>query len=164
MVHDFSEQFSNQSGAKLLQHFTFEQKKTKIAQLLKHATVHMMDARSRQHGMMGNPDTAQLLLIVSDGRGLFMEGMETVKSAVRQARESNIFLVFVIIDNPVAKNSILDIKVPVFKGPNNMPEIKSYMDQFPFPFYIILRDINSLPQVLCDALRQWFELVTSTDS
>lgn len=44
-----------------------------------------------------------------------------------------------------------------------MPEIKSYMDQFPFPFYIILRDINSLPQVLCDALRQWFELVTSTD-
>jgi hypothetical protein len=32
----------------------------------------MMDARSRQHGMMGNPDTAQLLLIVSDGRGLFM--------------------------------------------------------------------------------------------
>jgi midasin len=62
-----------------------------------------LDARSRQHGMMGNPDTAQLLLIVSDGRGLFMEGMETVKSAVRQARESNIFLVFVIIDNPVAK-------------------------------------------------------------
>lgn len=74
-----------------------------IFQLLKHATVHMMDARSRQHGMMGNPDTAQLLLIVSDGRGLFMEGMETVKSAVRQARESNIFSVFVIIDNPQAK-------------------------------------------------------------
>lgn len=63
----------------------------------------MMDARSRQRGMMGNPDTAQLLLIVSDGRGLFMEGMETVKSAVRQARESNIFLVFVVIDNPQAK-------------------------------------------------------------
>ena len=33
LVHDFSEQFSNQSGAKLLQHFTFEQKKTKIAQV-----------------------------------------------------------------------------------------------------------------------------------
>ncbi|XP_076077814.1 midasin-like isoform X3 [Mytilus galloprovincialis] len=164
LVHDFNEQFSNHSGAKLLQHFTFEQKKTKIAQLLKQITVHMMDARSRQRGMMGNPDTAQLLLIVSDGRGLFMEGMETVKSAVRQARESNIFLVFVVIDNPQAKDSILDIRVPVFKGANSMPEIKSYMDNFPFPFYIILRDINSLPQVLCDALRQWFELVTSTDS
>ena len=44
-----------------------------------------------------------------------------------------------------------------------MPEIKPYMDYFPFPFYIILRDINSLPHVLCDALRQWFELVTAVD-
>ena len=44
-----------------------------------------------------------------------------------------------------------------------LPEIKTYMDHFPFPFYIILRDINSLPQVLSDALRQWFELVTSVD-
>ena len=59
-----------------------------------------MDARSTQRGMMGNPETSQLLLIVSDGRGLFSEGMETVKSAVRQAREANIFLVFVVIDNP----------------------------------------------------------------
>jgi len=71
-----------------------------INQLLKHMTSLMVDARSHQHGMMGNPDTSQLLLIVSDGRGLFMEGMETVKTAVRQAREANIFLVFVIIDNP----------------------------------------------------------------
>lgn len=44
-----------------------------------------------------------------------------------------------------------------------LPEIKPYMDYFPFPFYIILRDINSLPHVLCDALRQWFELVTAVD-
>lgn len=42
-------------------------------------------------------------------------------------------------------------------------EIKSYMEMFPFPFYIILRDINTLPQILSDALRQWFELVTSSD-
>ena len=61
------------------------------------------------------------------------------------------------------QDSILDIKVPVFKPGGQMPEIKSYMDSFPFPFYIILRDINSLPVVLSDALRQWFELVTSVD-
>uniref|UniRef100_A0A8W8MJU2 Midasin n=2 Tax=Magallana gigas TaxID=29159 RepID=A0A8W8MJU2_MAGGI len=123
----------------------------------------MMDARSKQRGMMGNPETSQLLLIVSDGRGLFSEGMETVKSAVRQAREANVFLVFVVIDNPQNKDSILDIKVPVFKSGHQLPEIKPYMDYFPFPFYIILRDINSLPHVLCDALRQWFELVTAVD-
>lgn len=61
------------------------------------------------------------------------------------------------------QDSILDIKVPVFKPGGQVPEIKSYMDSFPFPFYIILRDINSLPMVLSDALRQWFELVTAVD-
>ncbi|XP_067673927.1 midasin-like [Haliotis asinina] len=162
-LHPFSEQFTNQSGASILQHFTFEQKKTKIAQLLQQATSIMVDARQRQQGMVGQPETSQLLLIVSDGRGLFMEGMEVVQSAVRQAREANIFLVFVIIDNPQSKDSILDIKVPVFKGAGQLPEIRSYMESFPFPFYIILRDINSLPQTLSDALRQWFELVTAGD-
>ena len=79
------------------------------------------------------------------------------------ARELNLFLVFVVLDNPLNKDSILDIKVPIFR-PGQLPEIRSYMEQFPFPFYIILRDINSLPAILSDALRQWFELVTSMDS
>lgn len=61
------------------------------------------------------------------------------------------------------QDSILDIKVPIFKGPGEMPEIRSYMEEFPFPFYIILRDVNALPETLSDALRQWFELVTASD-
>ncbi|XP_062585849.1 midasin-like [Saccostrea cucullata] len=163
VLHPFTEQFTSHSGSRLLQQFTFEQKKTKVAQLLKKATSVMLDARSRQRGMLGNPETSQLLLIVSDGRGLFNEGMETVRSAVRQAREAGVFLVFVIIDNPQNKDSILDINVPVFRSRSQLPEINPYMDYFPFPFYIVLRDINSLPHVLCDALRQWFELVTAVD-
>ena len=43
------------------------------------------------------------------------------------------------------------------------PQISSYMRHFPFPFYVILQDINSLPAILGDALRQWFELVTAGD-
>ena len=54
----------------------------------------------------------------------------------------------------------MDIKMPIFT-PNKPPQIASYMDSFPFPFYVILRDINSLPSVLGDALRQWFELVSA---
>lgn len=71
-----------------------------------------------------------------------------------------IFIVFIILDDPKSANSILDIKVPVFKSGGGMPEIKSYIEEFPFPFYLLLRDINSLPHVLSDALKQWFELVT----
>ena len=40
---------------------------------------------------------------MSDGRGLFLEGVETVRTAVRQTREANVFLVFVVLDNPVNK-------------------------------------------------------------
>lgn len=67
----------------------------------------MLQARSRQQGTLGHPETSQLLLIVSDGRGLFLEGMEVVKAAVRKARHANVFLVFVIIDNP--QNKVRDL-------------------------------------------------------
>lgn len=63
-----------------------------------------------------------------------------------------------------SQDSILDIKVPLFKGPGELPDIRSYMEEFPFPFYIILRDVNALPETLSDALRQWFELVTAADN
>ena len=56
-------------------------------------------------------ETSQLLLVVSDGRGLFLEGMDTVAKAVRQAREANIFLVFIVIDNPDNKVRMSDIYI-----------------------------------------------------
>ncbi|XP_064629159.1 midasin-like [Lineus longissimus] len=163
LLHPFHEPFTSQSGARLLTKFTFEQKKTRIAQLLKDVTKVMLNAQSSQSGGRSG-DVSQLLMIVSDGRGLFLEGMDVVKNAVRQARHTNIFTVFIIIDNPENKDSILDIRVPVFKGAGQLPEIKSYMDHFPFPFYIVLRDINALPHILSDALRQWFELITAVDT
>lgn len=49
--------------------------------------------------------------------------------------------------------------MPIFE--DNLVRIESYMDNFPFPFYIILRDIDKLPCVLSDALRDWFNLVTN---
>ena len=63
----------------------------------------MLGAKVRQQGAMNQQETSQLLVILSDGRGLFLEGMETVRQAVRQAREANVFVVFVIIDNPENK-------------------------------------------------------------
>ncbi|XP_070191391.1 midasin-like isoform X1 [Littorina saxatilis] len=164
LLHPFTETFSNQAGARILQQFTFEQKQTRVALMLQQATAVMLEARSRQQGWLGRPETAQLLLMVSDGRGINAEGLGVVKKAVRQAREANIFLVFIILDDPKNQNSILDIKRTVFTPGKPLPEFRSYMEEFPFPFYVILRDIGSLPQVLSDALRQWFELVTATSS
>lgn len=52
------------------------------------------------------------------------------------------------------------MKVPIFE--NNTVRIEPYMDNFPFPFYVTLRDVNRLPAVMSDALREWFDLVTNS--
>ncbi|XP_036895348.1 midasin isoform X2 [Sturnira hondurensis] len=161
LLHPFHEQFSDYSGSQILRLCKFQQKKTRIAQFLE--SVANMFAAAPQLPQNVSPDTAQLLLVVSDGRGLFLEGKDRVQAAVQSARNANIFVIFVVLDNPSSRDSILDIKVPIFKGPGEMPEIQSYMEEFPFPFYIILRDVNALPETLSDALRQWFELVTASD-
>ncbi|XP_059970578.1 midasin isoform X2 [Mesoplodon densirostris] len=161
LLHPFHEQFSDYSGSQILRLCKFQQKKTKIAQFLE--SVANMFAAAKQLSQNISPETAQLLLVVSDGRGLFFEGKDRVLAAVQAARNANIFVIFVVLDNPSSRDSILDIKVPIFKGPGEMPEIRSYMEEFPFPFYIILRDVNALPETLSDALRQWFELVTACD-
>jgi len=106
-------------------------------------------------------ETAQLLLIISDGRAVCHEGSSVVSNAVKTAMEQNVFTVFVIVDNPENQHSILDIQKPIFREGKSVEFVK-YMDEFPFPFYIILRDLQALPSVLSDALRQWFELVTSS--
>uniref|UniRef100_A0A3Q3NKD3 Midasin n=1 Tax=Labrus bergylta TaxID=56723 RepID=A0A3Q3NKD3_9LABR len=164
LLHPFQQQFNDESGARILRLCQFQQKKTRIAQLqfLETSTKMFVAARQQVPGALNS--TAQLLLVVSDGRGLFLEGKERVMAAVRAARSANVFVIFVVLDNPNSRqDSILDIKVPIFKGPGELPEIRSYMDEFPFPFYVILRDVNALPETLSDALRQWFELVTAAD-
>uniref|UniRef100_A0A3P9MDK6 Midasin n=1 Tax=Oryzias latipes TaxID=8090 RepID=A0A3P9MDK6_ORYLA len=167
LLHPFQQQFNDESGARILRLCQFQQKKTRIAQLQFLETSTKMFLSARQQIPGSSSSTAQLLLIVSDGRGLFLEGKERVTAAVRAARNANIFVIFVVLDDPnsrsVLQDSILDIKVPIFKGPGELPEIRSYMDEFPFPFYVILRDVNALPETLSDALRQWFELVTAAD-
>ncbi|XP_015604930.1 midasin [Cephus cinctus] len=156
VLHPLGEPFTEQSGSRLMQEMRFEQKKTMMGQLVDF-TVDMFDSQPT------SSDNAKLLVVLSDGRGVFSEGTDRVNRAVRRAKLADIFLVFIIVDNPVNKDSILDIRMPMFQG-GKLLGIRSYMDSFPFPFYMILRDINALPGVLSDALRQWFEVVGKIDS
>ena len=65
-----------------------------------------------------------------------------------------VLLAFIILDNPAA--SLLDMKAVSFA--NGQPSFTQYLDTFPFPFYILLRDLAALPATLASLLRQWFEL------
>lgn len=120
----------------------------------------MLTSRNTSAKLSGN-EISQLLLIISDGRGVFNDGEQVVKERIRRLRDTGIFVVFVVIDNPKNKDSIFDIKHARFE--NGACKLDSYMESFPFPYYVVLRDINQMPVVLGEALRQWFELVTSTD-
>ncbi len=56
--------------------------------------------------------------------------------------------------------SLLDMQTVSFVG--GKPVFRKYMDDFPFPYYVLLRDIGALPRTLADMLRQWFEMSASS--
>ncbi len=102
-------------------------------------------------------------MVLSDGRGILNEGKSKVVEAVRETRMRDVFTVFVIVESEDARESVLDQRVPVFE-PGKGGQLKGfepYMEHFPFPYYIILRDCKNLPYVLSDALRQWVELINA---
>ena len=76
-----------------------------------------------------------------------------------RARSIGYFMIFLIVENPENKDSVLDIRLPLFRD-GQLVCIDSYIDHFPFQHYIVLRDVENFPHTLSDALRQWFELVT----
>lgn len=83
---------------RLIQEIKFDQEMTRYWQLVDF-TVNMFE----KHRV--SSDNAQLLLILSDGIQVCAEGREPVISAIKRARLANIFLVFIVIDNP--KNSVI---------------------------------------------------------
>jgi midasin len=38
-------------------------------------------------------------------------------------------------------------------------KLTSYLDGFPMPYYTIVSDVTTLPEIISQALREWFELV-----
>ena len=98
----------------------------------------------------------QLVIIVSDGRKSPSWG--ELHKWIRLAQQEHILLCFVIVDAAEEKDSILEMQNVAFEGGKLV--MSRYLDTaFPFPFYLVLRDLSTLPIVLSDALRQWFELL-----
>ena len=60
---------------------------------------------------MKGSESEKLLIIVSDGRGIFSKGRAQVAEAIKKAKSMGIFIILIIVDNPKAEKSIKDIKV-----------------------------------------------------
>lgn len=155
VVHPFDKPFNNQeSGAKIFQYFDFQQTRTDIKNLCSKSLKIFENAK-----ITSNSDLWQLQIIISDG---VCEDHETVQALVRKAREAKIMLVFVIIDGINSNESILDMSQVRYEfdaNGNSVLKVDKYLDSFPFEFYVVVRDINELPEMLSLILRQYFSEV-----
>lgn len=158
LIHRLDEPFTPVAGARCLQRLSFAQQRTAMGDFLDQAASVLSDARS---GRARQPDlvVSQLLFVLSDSDNLYQEGQAVVERGVRRLKDQGVFVVFVILDAPEKEHSVMEQKSVSFVGGRVVTE--DYMDRFRDKNYIVLRDLGSLPERLGDALRQWFEMVSS---
>lgn len=180
VAHPFDRPFSADAGPVAFQYFNFQQPHTDVKKLLQSSLALFHEARQKS-ARTGAADLWQLQLIVSDG---VCEDHDTIRRLVRKAQDERIVIIFVIVD-AIKGESILDMSQAVFEpvfsgkgaalgmleptsesGANETTEtklrIKRYLDDFPFPYYLVAGDVKELPGVLATALRQWFAEVVES--
>ncbi|KAL4739308.1 hypothetical protein BDV11DRAFT_170222 [Aspergillus similis] len=166
VAHDFGKPFSSEAGVQVFQNFSYQQTGTNVRKLIADSIALFREARFKQSPAGGNADLWQLELIISDG---ICEDHETIRRLVRQAQEERIMIVFIIVD-ALKGNSILDLTQASFEPDNESGtgemklKMKRYLEGFPFPYYLVVRDVRELPAVLATALKQWFAEVVDVSS
>ena len=113
---------------------------------------------------LGSSSSLNLVFMISDGR-IERDSRSKLRKLIREMTECNILLVLIIVQGNVNNKkkkdgSIVNMKEVSFE--NGKPKLKNFMDDYPFPYYLIVEDMNSLPEILGDALRQWFEIIKMT--
>ena len=160
VAHEFDQPFTSDAGPQVFQHFSFQQHKTNVRQLV--ATSVTLFREARRKSFNAGTELWQLELIISDG---VCEDHDSIRRLVRQAQEERIMIVFVIVDALLKEESIMDMSQAVFEpdatGETRL-KIKRYLDGFPFPYYLVVGDVKELPGVLAQALRQWFAEVVES--
>ena len=80
-----------------------------------------MSASNKTVFRLKGSESEKLLIIVSDGRGIFSKGRAQVAEAIKKAKSMGIFIILIIVDNPKAEKSIKDIKVFISsRGPRTV--------------------------------------------
>ncbi|KAJ5923916.1 hypothetical protein N7466_008103 [Penicillium verhagenii] len=165
VAHEFGKPFSSEAGMQVFQHFSYQQTGTNVRKLIADSIALFREARWKRSPGSGSADLWQLELIISDG---ICEDHDTIRRLVRQALEERIMIVFVIVD-AVKGSSILDLSQASFEadaesGGEMKLKMKRYLEDFPFPYYLVVRDVRELPSVLATALKQWFAEVVDVSS
>ncbi|GFQ03816.1 midasin [Phtheirospermum japonicum] len=156
LLHDFDKTFTPEAGIEMISSLTFKQENTiadePIVDLLKYLN-NMLDTAVMQARLpSGHNPLQQLVLIIADGR--FNE-KEKLKRYVRDILSKKRMVAFLLLDSP--NESIMEFMEATVQGKDI--KFSKYLDSFPFPYYVVLKNIEALPRTLADLLRQWFELM-----
>ncbi|KAK8664402.1 hypothetical protein V6N13_084194 [Hibiscus sabdariffa] len=164
ILHDFDQPFTGESGVKMISSLTFKQENTitdePVVDLLMFLNKKLDTAVTNARLPSGQNPLQQLVLIIGDGR---LHEKENLKRRVRDVLSSKRMVAFLILDS--LQESIMDLQeVMTSQDKNNQFKISvsKYLDSFPFPYYVVLRNIEALPKTLADLLRQWFELMQNS--
>lgn len=189
-LHDFGKgSFNDQNGAHVIDRLGFQQKKTNVLKLVEKSLDTLAEARADRSSSSASQggDLWQLEIIISDG---ICQDHAKLRSLLRRAAEQRVMLVFVVIDSlqpapasgtstPAAshgakipaqqqpRSSILDMtNASYYTDANGRLQLKMerYMDTFPFDYYVVVREVEALPEVLSATLRQWVEKIRETES
>jgi MoxR-like ATPase len=148
LVHPFHQPFTTESGATLVQNFQFDQQRTRTALCVESALAALESP--------GDNANMQLVFLISDGR-IERDSKDALRRLIREMMERNILLAMIVVEGGDKKESILNMKEVSFE--KGTPKVTHFMEDYPFPYYILLEDIQTLPEVLGDVLRQWFEML-----
>ena len=154
ILHPFQSPFTSESGAFIVGNFKFQDKRTRTALCVESAMATMAKDSSSL--------SPQLMILISDGR-IERDSRSKLRSILRQTSEQNILVIMLIVeglDEKGKRDSITNMKEISFEG--GRPKVNFFMDNYPFPYYIIVEDMTTLPDVLGEALRQWFEILALT--
>jgi midasin len=155
LLHPFDRPFTDQDGAYVASQFKFQQENTDWVCFLD-AALKILEEAGQEHR---DQDHLQLVFVISDG--VLKSSREEVARRTREALDRGQLLVLLVVDSPDPKKSINHRQSASYAG--GKLSMKHYLEGYPFPYYVVLRDIKALPEIVGDALRQWFELIHKSD-
>ncbi|RLN97320.1 hypothetical protein BBJ28_00026550, partial [Nothophytophthora sp. Chile5] len=163
LLHAFDTPFTDDAGSRLIGRFGFQQKKTNMVQTLD-AILQLLETAKQSSTASSSVEFTQIVFLISDGR-FDSDGRVRIRKLIETALERQQLIVLLIVDQGAAqtedaasqRTSILDTQSVTFeKGKVRMVP---YLENYPFPYYVLLPTSALLPEILSDSLRQWFEML-----
>ena len=167
MLHSFEDgQFTDQAGTNVISSFHFNQKATNVLALVETSLKVLESARDRRSvSSVTAGGLWQLEIIISDG---LCQDHDRLRALLRKAEEQRVMFVFIIVDSlhsasrSTTQSSILHMDKAEYKLVDGRMELQlqKYLNTFPFEYYVVLRNVEALPDVLAGTLKQFFERIS----